>query len=93
MTSLELAAHCVVLYGFIINTYLFFKELRRREPMSFLEFFMYTEDKMDKVIEDMAETIKKKNISNFDHSLRITDRINRLIKIIEDDKNNNNRNR
>ena len=87
MTLLTFAAHIVVLYGFGLITYLFFKEFNRREPMSFLEFFMYSEDKSDKMINDIAEAIKKKNISSFDHSLRITDRINKLIKKIEDDKN------
>lgn len=91
MTFLELAAHGVVLYGFLIQTYLFIKEFTRTEPMSFLEFFMYADDKFEKVIESVADLIKKENNNpnNFDHSLRITDRINKLIKIIEHDSNNN----
>jgi len=82
---LSFGAHFAVSYVILFVTYLWYRELTRREPMTFLELFLYMErfkESLENIIEEENKETRK---TMFENSLKTYDRIKRTLKDNEQD--------
>ena len=81
MTNLlALGAHFAVIYVILFVSYLWYKELTRPRPMTFLELFMYMEDLKNDLSKIIEEESKDTRTEMFQQSLKTYDRIKNTLK-------------
>lgn len=73
-------------YNFIFVTYSFYKLYSQKQPLTFLEMFLYLEDRFDKMSDTEKEVYKKISSEILNSELRNADRLKREFKNKENEK-------
>ena len=79
MSILELGAHMCILYLSVGVTWLLYRDSTRKEPLTFLELFLYMEKNFDETKDIIKEESSNTQDKGFDYSQRVIDRIKKAI--------------
>lgn len=76
--TLVIGAYFAINYVIIFITYLWYKELTRPKPMTFVEMFMYVEDVKEDLKNIILEENKDTRAEMFEQYLKTSDKIKRI---------------